>query len=217
MMGLFSQAASKVQRPRGSSLEDKIPEDTEPDDTSILFVPFPTLRSRPCFWATLTMRVILTAGTNRRVLLFPRWSHSFGTSSGVFPYASMFNTEAESAWISTKLPSLRLFLNRAACSSASRTSCHIPTSSLGASQHHIVPEVSWFYYAVPRNATIRKSVSYAFCSITSQVGISSRRAWRNRTYLFLSGLCSRRIALRNGKATSTEPCSISIVCSSDSS
>lgn len=37
MMGLFSQAASKVQRPRGSSsLEDKIPEDTEPDDTSIL-------------------------------------------------------------------------------------------------------------------------------------------------------------------------------------
>ncbi|EKM60391.1 uncharacterized protein PHACADRAFT_246278 [Phanerochaete carnosa HHB-10118-sp] len=35
-MGLFNHAASKVQRPRGSSLEDKIPEDTEPDDTSIL-------------------------------------------------------------------------------------------------------------------------------------------------------------------------------------
>ncbi|KAI0935688.1 hypothetical protein AcV5_004037 [Taiwanofungus camphoratus] len=36
MMGLFNQASSKVHRPRGSSLEDKIPEDTEPDDTSIL-------------------------------------------------------------------------------------------------------------------------------------------------------------------------------------
>ena len=40
MMGLFSTAASKVQRPRGTSLEDKMPEDTEPDDTSILLVPF---------------------------------------------------------------------------------------------------------------------------------------------------------------------------------
>ncbi|KIP04051.1 hypothetical protein PHLGIDRAFT_121031 [Phlebiopsis gigantea 11061_1 CR5-6] len=37
MMGLFSQATSKIQRPRGaSSLEDKMPEDTDPDDTSIL-------------------------------------------------------------------------------------------------------------------------------------------------------------------------------------
>ncbi|KAI0073751.1 Oxysterol-binding protein [Panus rudis PR-1116 ss-1] len=40
MMGLFSSAASNlkasVPRPRGNSVEDKIPEDTEPDDTSIL-------------------------------------------------------------------------------------------------------------------------------------------------------------------------------------
>ncbi|PCH33124.1 Oxysterol-binding protein [Wolfiporia cocos MD-104 SS10] len=36
MMGLFNQATAKVHRPRGSSDEDKIPEDTEPDDTSIL-------------------------------------------------------------------------------------------------------------------------------------------------------------------------------------
>ncbi|KAH9949524.1 Oxysterol-binding protein [Amylocystis lapponica] len=36
MMGLFNQASSKVHRPRGTSMEDKIPEDTDPDDTSIL-------------------------------------------------------------------------------------------------------------------------------------------------------------------------------------
>ncbi|OBZ79115.1 Oxysterol-binding C23B6.01c [Grifola frondosa] len=39
MMGLFNQASSltqKVHRPRGNSDEDKMPEDTEPDDTSIL-------------------------------------------------------------------------------------------------------------------------------------------------------------------------------------
>lgn len=42
-MSMFSQAASKVNRPRGASLEDKIPEDTEPDDTSILFVSSPPL------------------------------------------------------------------------------------------------------------------------------------------------------------------------------
>ncbi|CAL1697292.1 unnamed protein product [Somion occarium] len=41
MMGLFSSAASNLKvatghRPRGISVEDKIPEDTEPDDTSIL-------------------------------------------------------------------------------------------------------------------------------------------------------------------------------------
>lgn len=36
-MGLFNQAASKVPRPRGSSeSEDKIPEDTNPDDVSVL-------------------------------------------------------------------------------------------------------------------------------------------------------------------------------------
>ncbi len=40
MMGLFGQTASKLTRPRGTSLEDKMPEDTEPDDTSILFVFF---------------------------------------------------------------------------------------------------------------------------------------------------------------------------------
>ncbi|KZT24680.1 Oxysterol-binding protein [Neolentinus lepideus HHB14362 ss-1] len=37
MMGLFSQASSHLRRPRGSSMgEDKAPEDTDPDDTSIL-------------------------------------------------------------------------------------------------------------------------------------------------------------------------------------
>lgn len=36
MMGFFNQAASKVHKPRGASVEDKAPEDTEPDDTSIL-------------------------------------------------------------------------------------------------------------------------------------------------------------------------------------
>ncbi|EIW65283.1 Oxysterol-binding protein [Trametes versicolor FP-101664 SS1] len=36
MMGLFNQAAQKVYKPRGSSEDDKAPEDTEPDDTSIL-------------------------------------------------------------------------------------------------------------------------------------------------------------------------------------
>ncbi|THH32625.1 hypothetical protein EUX98_g1583 [Antrodiella citrinella] len=42
MMGLFSSATSGLKasthRPRGGSMEDKMPEDTEPDDTSILFV-----------------------------------------------------------------------------------------------------------------------------------------------------------------------------------
>ncbi|KAI0353174.1 Oxysterol-binding protein, partial [Trametes cingulata] len=36
MMGLFNQAAQKVYKPRGASDEDKVPDDTEPDDTSIL-------------------------------------------------------------------------------------------------------------------------------------------------------------------------------------
>lgn len=38
-MGLFSQAGSHIKRARGSSVvDDRAPEDTEPDDTSILFV-----------------------------------------------------------------------------------------------------------------------------------------------------------------------------------
>ncbi|KAI0638794.1 Oxysterol-binding protein [Trametes polyzona] len=36
MMGLFNQAAQKVYKPRGASEDDKVPDDTEPDDTSIL-------------------------------------------------------------------------------------------------------------------------------------------------------------------------------------
>ncbi|KAI0770963.1 Oxysterol-binding protein [Trametes elegans] len=36
MMGLFNQAAQKVYKPRGPSEDDKVPDDTEPDDTSIL-------------------------------------------------------------------------------------------------------------------------------------------------------------------------------------
>ncbi|KAH7911819.1 hypothetical protein BJ138DRAFT_1179266 [Hygrophoropsis aurantiaca] len=36
MMGLFSQAGSHIRRARGSSVDDRAPEDTEPDDTSIL-------------------------------------------------------------------------------------------------------------------------------------------------------------------------------------
>ncbi|OCH88964.1 Oxysterol-binding protein [Obba rivulosa] len=35
-MGFLNQATSKVHRPRGQSVEDKIPDDAEPDDTSIL-------------------------------------------------------------------------------------------------------------------------------------------------------------------------------------
>ena len=39
MMGLFSQATSKMMyKPRGPADEDKVPDDTEPDDTSILSV-----------------------------------------------------------------------------------------------------------------------------------------------------------------------------------
>lgn len=39
MMGLFSQATSKIMyKPRGPADEDKAPDDTEPDDTSILSV-----------------------------------------------------------------------------------------------------------------------------------------------------------------------------------
>lgn len=38
MMGLFSQAGSQIRRARGLSVEDRAPEDTEPDDTSILCV-----------------------------------------------------------------------------------------------------------------------------------------------------------------------------------
>jgi len=36
MMGLFSQAGSHMKRARGLSVDDNAPEDTEPDDTSIL-------------------------------------------------------------------------------------------------------------------------------------------------------------------------------------
>ena len=44
MMGLFSQATSKMMyKPRGAD-EDKVPDDTEPDDTSILSVPLLSLR-----------------------------------------------------------------------------------------------------------------------------------------------------------------------------
>lgn len=70
MMGLFSQAASKVQRPRGSSLEDKMPEDTEPDDTSILFVPLPPPLTSRCFYTVLTMTTMYCAGMNRKGLLY---------------------------------------------------------------------------------------------------------------------------------------------------
>ena len=67
-MGLFSQAASKVQRPRGSSLEDKIPEDTEPDDTSILFVPLSCVARPKCFCIILTMTTMSRAGMSRKDL-----------------------------------------------------------------------------------------------------------------------------------------------------
>ncbi|KDQ54974.1 hypothetical protein JAAARDRAFT_38086 [Jaapia argillacea MUCL 33604] len=36
MMGLFQQAGSHLRKPRGSFVEDRVPEDTDPDDTSIL-------------------------------------------------------------------------------------------------------------------------------------------------------------------------------------
>ncbi|KAI0641191.1 Oxysterol-binding protein [Trametes meyenii] len=36
MMGLFNQAAQRVYKPRVASEDDKVPDDTEPDDTSIL-------------------------------------------------------------------------------------------------------------------------------------------------------------------------------------
>lgn len=60
MMGLFSQAGSHIRRARGSSVEDRAPEDTEPDDTSILSV-----SSIPCppSWATL----VLTLTTETRM------------------------------------------------------------------------------------------------------------------------------------------------------
>ena len=48
MMGLFSQATSKMgYKPRGAD-EDKVPDDTEPDDTSILSVSiYPTRDALP--------------------------------------------------------------------------------------------------------------------------------------------------------------------------
>ena len=43
MMGIFSQATFNRVKPRASvdAADDKAPSDTEPDDTSILSVPFP--------------------------------------------------------------------------------------------------------------------------------------------------------------------------------
>jgi hypothetical protein len=38
MMGFFSSAVGATKRPRGASVGEEIPEDTEPDDTSILYV-----------------------------------------------------------------------------------------------------------------------------------------------------------------------------------
>ena len=38
MMGFFSSAVAASKRPRGVSVGEGIPEDTEPDDTSILYV-----------------------------------------------------------------------------------------------------------------------------------------------------------------------------------
>ena len=52
MMGLFSQATSKMMyKPRGAD-EDKVPDDTEPDDTSILSV-LPPLSPLPSLSATM--------------------------------------------------------------------------------------------------------------------------------------------------------------------
>ena len=45
MMGLFNQAAQKVYKPRAAADDDKVPDDTEPDDTSILSVPLSPLLS----------------------------------------------------------------------------------------------------------------------------------------------------------------------------
>ena len=53
MMGLFNQATSKIMyKPRASSEEDKVPDDTEPDDTSILSV-LPPLSPLPSLSATM--------------------------------------------------------------------------------------------------------------------------------------------------------------------
>jgi len=38
MMGFLSSAVGAGKRPRGVSVGEEIPEDTEPDDTSILYV-----------------------------------------------------------------------------------------------------------------------------------------------------------------------------------
>ena len=48
MMGIFGQASNALRyRPRAASVEDKPIEDSEPDDTSVLLVPYPFFFSPP--------------------------------------------------------------------------------------------------------------------------------------------------------------------------
>jgi hypothetical protein len=54
MMGIFNQASQHLKRPRVSSVEDKVPEDTEEDDTSVLCVRPPSL---PPLMSVLTLNV----------------------------------------------------------------------------------------------------------------------------------------------------------------
>jgi hypothetical protein len=51
MMGLFSQAGSHIKRARGGSVDDNAPEDTEPDETSILSVGFYSLTIAMFFYS----------------------------------------------------------------------------------------------------------------------------------------------------------------------
>ena len=76
MMGLFSQATSKMgYKPRGAD-EDKVPDDTEPDDTSILSVP-PLSLSRCATLPSLTHAMMSTnTGTRMRALSLHRLSRS---------------------------------------------------------------------------------------------------------------------------------------------
>jgi hypothetical protein len=52
MMGLFSQAGSHIKRARGASVDDNAPEDTEPDDTSILSVSFHSISIAMFFYSS---------------------------------------------------------------------------------------------------------------------------------------------------------------------
>jgi len=156
-------------------MDDRVPEDTEPDDTSLNPVCHSSFTTHSYLDPWWSLILILLIATRMKDPSFFRWYPSSGACCMLCAKALVLTPRQELGWTCPKWPFLHLYLSPEACLSTSPTSCH--TQILYSGEYTVTsPDLMYNPCPVLRIAMIQMSNLLTSSSTTSLDAISSPKA-----------------------------------------